>query len=591
MRGRPALAKDGRARYLGRGGGGWPSTGRRIYPGLRPSPACPPLFARPPHPTPPTMRLRHPALRPALGIALAAVLAGCYSSRPALVERERGPAPVVPDTVEQGPARVGLAATMDLPENPYGDSADVAVPDPAALPSLNQIDGREDDYADAGVDPADVAVTRYYYDDAGTYYYEDVADDLADGGLGADDDYYYGGYYADYYRYGDPSYYPSLYTYYRPYRVYNPYRQFGWYNTWNRRYGAFGYSPYYAGGYYDFYDPYFAYGGFYDPFFYGPGFGINVSFGYGFGGYGFDPYYGYGYAGYYGPGYYGRPRYNDYYTYRDSPSYHRRRGQDDGVRSPVRGAPGTASSPVVESMPNPSRMPSRRGLNPARIPRDPVSPERAERTGRGGIGPVGNVPGRATPDRADLPRAPRRTDPGSPVRTSPSTFPGRTVPSRAASPAPARTARPDARPDREWASPEASPRTTPRAPRRAEEPREPTRSAEPRREALPERRPVPHREARPAPPPRRESRPAPPPRRESRPAPPPRQESRPSPPPRRESRPAPPPRRESRPAPPPQRQSRPAPPPRRQESAPARSSGGSQSSGRRSSRRGGNNDG
>ena len=564
------------------------------------------------------MRLRHPALRPALGLALAAVLAGCYSSRPALVERERGPAPVVPDTAEAGPARVGLAATMDLPENPYGDTAAVALPEASDLPSLNTIDGQEDDYAEGGVDPADVSVTRYYYDDAGTYYYEDVEDDLRDGGLGVDDDYYYGGYYADYYRYADPSYFPSLYTYYRPYRVYNPYRQFGWYNTWNRRYGAFGYSPYFA---YDFYSPYW-----YDPFFYGPGFHFAAGFGFG-GGFGFyDPFFGYGpgfgygygpsfayfpTAGYYGPGFYGRPRSADYYSYRD---VRERRGSDDGVRSPVRGAPGTNTSPIVESTPNPARMPARRGLNPARIPRDPTpaltsAPERA---GRAVLDPV-DVPGRRDP--AAVPRAPRRTDPGSPGRTSPvaaptTTAPVRTAPGRTA---PAPITEPSSRPARGWSSPERSPREVPRAPRRVEEPapvreaapRSEPRTAEPPRRAprrveegrsdpLPEvRRPETRRPEVRSPrrePVRREARPAPPPRREQRSSPPPRRETRPAPPPQRqESRPAP--RQQSRPASRPARQTRSAPAPRRQESQPARSSGSSRSTGgsSRPSRRGGNN--
>ncbi|MDT0631550.1 hypothetical protein RQM47_02295 [Rubrivirga sp. S365] len=503
------------------------------------------------------------SLRPALALALVTALAGCYSARPALVERDRGPAPVVPDTAEAGPARVGLAATMDVPQNPYGDTAAVALPDAGELPSLNAIDGRadgsDDAYAEGGaVDPSAVSVTRYYYDDAGTYYYDDVEADLADGGLGVDDDFYYGGYYADYYRYGDPSYYPSLYTYYRPYRVYNPYRRFGWYNTWGRRYGAFGHSPYYA------YDPFFSYGGVYDPFFYDPFFygpGVHVSVGFGFGGFGYGGY-GYGHnpyfagAGYYGPGYYGRPRHHNYYTYRE------RRGADDGVRSPVRGMPGTPSSPIVESTPNPARvparMPVRRGLNPARISGDPApNATRAPvRAGRGGADPVADAPGRRTPPRATAPRTPRRGEPGTTGRV----LPGRAAPTRAT---PARTAPPD----REWARPERAPRVPRRA--RSEDARVREAAPRPERRPRPEARPVPRRETRPAPPPRRETRPAP----------------------RRETRPAPPPRRQTRSAPPPRRESRPAPAPRRQESRPARSSGGGRSTGgssRRSSRRGGN---
>ena len=528
--------------------------------------------------------MRSPLLPRLSVLALAAALAGCASSRPDDGWRQSADRPAAPvaqaDT--SGPARVGLAATMDIPDNPYGDTAAVEVPAAADIASGAVPLGRpaEDGYADGGVDPNAITVGRYYYDDEGTTYYEDVADDLADDGQGYDDDVYYGGYYADYYRYGDPAYYPSVYTYYRPYSTYRPYVHYGWYPTWRHR--RHWHRPYYAG--YGYYDPYYAgyvdpyYGwGYYDPWSYGPG--VHVSVGFGWGGYGYGSY-GHGYrdgyydgryyssAGYYGPGYYGRPRHRRYYDdYRDG------RGDDDGRRSRIQGLPGSNTSPIAQSAPDPSRQPARRGLAPARLPRPSAEP-----------GITRRIPRSTSPDRegrsVDQPvRTPRAVGVTTPPGRTGVATPTRATPTR---PAPTRTS-----PTREVAPPrrvtrEAPPRTGRPAPVREAEP---IRQAEPIRRAEPVRRADPPRRAEPTPrsepvrraEPRRESRPAPAPRRESRPAPAPRRESRPAPAPRRESRPAP------RPAP--RSESRPAP---RREARPSRSRGDSGGSSGRRSRRGDN---
>ncbi len=301
-------------------------------------------------------------------LAAGLVLAGCATSRPD-ADRQPVDEPQAPAAQAEasGPARVGLAATMDVPDNPYGDTAIVDLPTPDEIASgavpLGTTESGE-------VDPSTITVGRYYYDDEGTTYYDDVAADLDDDGQGADDYYYYGGYYADYYRYGDPAYYPSPYTYYRPYATYRPYVRYGWYPTWRHRrywarayyYDPYGYDPY-------SYDPYYA-GAYYDPYWYGPG--VTVSIGWGWGGYGYGSGYRHGYydgyvdgsyAGYYGPGYYGRPRSRGYDTFRDEG-----RGGDDGRRSRIRGLPGTSSSPVAQSSPDPARQPARRGLSPAHLP-------------------------------------------------------------------------------------------------------------------------------------------------------------------------------------------------------------------------------
>ncbi len=488
----------------------------------------------------PTSRFagRTPTARPPIRrlafLALAAALAGCATSRP---EPAPPRAPVAQaDTA--GPARVGLAATMDIPENPYGDTAEVAVPTPEDIASgavpLGNPEGAPETRAmgsygtgaGGALDPSDVTVSRYYYQDEGTYYYEDVAADLDDYAQGADDEVYYGGYSAGYYRYGDPAYFPSPYRYYRPYATYRPYVRFGWYPTWRHRrawaHRAY-YDPYYAG--YGYYDPWA-----YDPW-YGPG--VSVSIGWGYGGYGYGGYgYGAGYrdgfydgyaSGYYGPGYYGRPRHRGYNDFRD--------GYDDGRRSRIRSL--ARATPAVQSVPDPARQPARRGLAPARLP------------SAAGPGGITRSTGRTRVPSAVPERVGRRS--AAPPRTGRSDAP------------PARVGRTEAPPSRAG-------RTDAPARRRAESP--PARRAEPSRQA-----PSPRRESRQAPPRRQESRPAPSPRRESRPAPPPRRESRPAPPPRRESRPAPP-RRESRPAPAPRRESRPAPRRGGNERAPSRRRGG-----------------
>ena len=227
--------------------------------------------------------MRHsPTLRLA-AFALLATLAGCATSRPNLATAPAQRAEQARPDSTRGPARVGLAATMNVPDNPYGDTAAVAIPDPADVESGAALPlAYNGAPADGAVDPNAVTVSRYYYDDEATYYYEDVQEDLSDYGQGYDDDYYYGGYYADYYRYADPAYYPSVYSYYRPYRTYSPYYRYGWYPTWNRRHWA---QPYYAGAFYDpfGYDPYWSYGP-----------GISVSIGWGYGGYGYG---GWGYGG------------------------------------------------------------------------------------------------------------------------------------------------------------------------------------------------------------------------------------------------------------------------------------------------------
>jgi len=443
------------------------------------------------------------APRPLAVVALAAVLAGCASSRPDGWTDDARKAPA--DTTDS-PARVGLAATMEIPENPYGDTAAVEVPAAEDIASGAVPLG-------VVVDPDDITVGRYYYGDEGTTYYEDVADDLADDGQGWDDDVYYGGYDAAYYHYADPAFFPSPYRYYRPYATYRPYVTFGWYPTWHhRRYWA---RPYYA-GYGTYYDPYFDpyayayYGhGYYDPFF-GPGLYVSVGVGYGYGHGGH-----YASAGYYGPGYYGRPRHRGYYD--------GFRGDDDGTRSRVRGLPGSRTSPIAQSQPDPSRQPARRGLAPARLPRPSTDRGITRSTGR-----------RTAPDRAERPdralpvRSPDRAD--RPVRsggrTTPTADPGRS------------TGRTGAAPTRRAAPTRATPpsRTDPRqgaTPRRAEPRRDtPPRRAEPRRDA-------PRRDTSPAPAPRRDTRPDPAPRRDTRPAPAPRRDTRPAPAPRREtSRPA-----------------------------------------------------
>ncbi|MEM0962493.1 MAG: hypothetical protein AAGK21_08175, partial [Bacteroidota bacterium] len=185
--------------------------------------------------------MRTSSIRLAVVAALALGASGCATSF-------RSAAPDPPPTADaepagaspaeaEGPARVGLAATMDIPDNPYGDTAEVAIPDPSAIEAGVVPFGELADASD--IDASDITVSRYYYGDEGTLYYEDVAADLQDDGQGYDDEVYYGGYDASYYRYADPAFYPSPYRYYRPYRIYRPYAQFGWYRTWNRRFIAF----------------------------------------------------------------------------------------------------------------------------------------------------------------------------------------------------------------------------------------------------------------------------------------------------------------------------------------------------------------
>ncbi|HEX8385165.1 MAG TPA: hypothetical protein VF576_03220, partial [Rubricoccaceae bacterium] len=281
-------------------------------------------------------------------VAAALVVAGCSSSRP-----EPDPPPTS--------ARVGLAATMDIPANPYGDSLDVAAPGlDGALGAAEGADpyGLGDDQPDAAAQGG-VTVSRYYYDDQTTYYVDDQT-----GGYEAydatdyDDGYYYGGYASDYYRYDDPSYYPSVYSYYRPYRTYRPYLRFGWAGTWGDRYHArrhwrsarYGspYDPYYYSAAY--YDPYYYNAYYFDPYYYGPS--LSLSFGWG-GGFGYgsgysDGYYdGYSdasYAGYYGPGYYGNP--GGYGGGHSDGGYDD--GRDDGERGPVGGTP--FGAPTVATM-------------------------------------------------------------------------------------------------------------------------------------------------------------------------------------------------------------------------------------------------
>ena len=437
-------------------------------------------------------------------LVLGAALTGCASSR---IQRADASARTASRPVPSDTARVGLAATMTIPDNPYGDSADVAIPAPediasGAVPLATPAEG--------AVDPSQVTVSRYYYQDEGTYYYEDVADDLDDYAQGDDDDVYYGGYYASYYRYGDPAYYPSPYTYYRPYGTYRPYVRYGWYPTWRHR-RAWVRSAHYAG--WAYYDPYYGWG-YYDPYTYGPG--VYVSIGWGWGGYGsygagyrdgfYDGAYGgyhggYASSGYYGPGYYGRPRHRGYDDWRDA-------GRDDGRRGRVRGLPGTPVA--VQSGSDPARQPARRGLAPARLP-------------RGDDGGITRSTGRRLPPsvRPETPtRVPRATRIGDdPSRTGRSTTmpsrTGRSTSGRTEAPAPRRTTRQLPGRTEAPARTEAPRRTRRDAPARTEAPRRDTRSE--------------RRESRPAPPPRRESRPAPPPRRESRPAPPPRRESSPAP--------------------------------------------------------------
>ncbi|MGB3541531.1 MAG: hypothetical protein WBA11_01280, partial [Rubrivirga sp.] len=293
------------------------------------------------------------SFRPLAVLVLAAGLTGCATTfRSAEPEPSYQAAPDAPaaQADPEGPARVGLAATMELPENPYGDTAVVDIPDPADIASGAVPFGTVDTDS---IDASDITVSRYYYEDENTLYYEDVAADLEDDGQGYDDDVYYGGYDAGYYRFSDPAFHPSPFTYYRPYRTYRPYVHFGWYDTWHLRH-RWG-RGYYAGGFYHdpFFDPWF-----YDPW-YGPG--LNVSFGwggfgYGFGGFGYgrgfrDGYWAGRHSGYYGPGYYGRPRHRQFYD--------GVRGGDDGRRGRVQAIPGTR---VAQSSPDPARQPARRGL-------------------------------------------------------------------------------------------------------------------------------------------------------------------------------------------------------------------------------------
>ncbi|MEM6288626.1 MAG: hypothetical protein AAF845_15925, partial [Bacteroidota bacterium] len=317
------------------------------------------------------MRLS-PALR-LTAVFLAIGLAGCGTSRP---EPVRAPAPAdrdevaVSEAADDDVSRVGLAATMELPPNPFGDTAAVDLGDLSVIDGVDETLGAE--ASASGVDPNAVTVSRYYYDDESTYYYDDVEADLVDYGQGLDDEYYYGGYHANYYRYGDPAFFPSLYTYYRPYRVHRRFLSYGWFPTWRHR-RAFNRARFAVVVDPFFYDPFFYDPFFYDPFFYDPfrfRTGVFVSFGFGrFGGYrqGFRDGF---FTGFYGPGFYGRPRHRGYFgSFR---SGGRAFSADDGDRGPVRGIPGTRSSPIAESATNPARQPARRGLAPARLPRVPA---------------------------------------------------------------------------------------------------------------------------------------------------------------------------------------------------------------------------
>ena len=515
------------------------------------------------------MSARSLPLRLALGAVLVAAASGCSSSREAAA-----PEPEVPATAVQ--PRVGLAATFEVPENPYAETPDEAEPVPFAAsatpaPQLAPADTVE-------IDPNSIVVSRYDYgsSEAETEPYTDYEEAVEDY-----EDYYgeYPGYAADYYRYADPTLYPSVYTYYSPYRTQRTYRRHGWCRS--GYYGSVYYNPYRVG----YYDPYigmycYPYGRYRS--------GLYVSVGWGWGGYGhgYDPYYydsyyspyyshGYGYGYGYGSGYGYRSGYRHGYSdgyyagsyrpYRyDGRTRYRGGNYDDGERGRMR--PGVLTRGGADlagrSAPDPSRTgrrsTERRGLappladrRPTRAPySDPEVPLADGPTRRPAGVPTVSTPTTAPPrtaTRSAEPRAPRISTPTR-QSTPPRTATPMADPAAPRTSPPTRRAEPRRQPERRAAPRPESPRAEPRR----QSPRAEPRRAEPRREspspAPRTERPDPRRESRPAPPPRRESRPSPPPRRESRPAPPPRRESRPSPPPRRESRPAPPPRRESRPS-------------------------------------------
>ena len=234
-----------------------------------------------------------PLLRVGLLSAAIAVASGCSSSRP--------------DPEPPPSSRVGLASSMPLPANPYGDALDVDVP---PLPPLAAKAPDPYGLTEAPSVPAaqDVTVSRYYYDDQNTYYTSDAApaDNVSyDGSYNPDayayttaDDAYYGGYAADYYAYADPAFFASPFQFYQPFQVYQPYLQFGWAPTWNRRFASrrawrsarFGNA---------FYDPYYFCATYYDPFFFDPFLaGPFAQVGFGFGGFGVG--WGYGWGGGFG---------------------------------------------------------------------------------------------------------------------------------------------------------------------------------------------------------------------------------------------------------------------------------------------------
>ena len=238
---------------------------------------------------------------------LVAAASGCSSSRKAAAPEAEVPASAVEP-------RVGLAATFEVPENPYADSSEAMA---AAVPFTSASDEglSQSAWTTASdtneIDPNAIVVSRYDYgqSEAGqTETYTDYEEALEEY-----EDYYgaYPGYASETYRYADPALYPSVYSYYNPYRTHRTYRRHGWCRA--GYYASVHYNPYRIG----YYDPYVG------MYCYTYRRGLYVSVGVGWGGY--DPYY---YDPYYSP-YYHNPFYVPYVTYGYSRGY---RGYSRGYR-------------------------------------------------------------------------------------------------------------------------------------------------------------------------------------------------------------------------------------------------------------------
>ncbi|MEO0559255.1 MAG: hypothetical protein AAF170_13845, partial [Bacteroidota bacterium] len=143
----------------------------------------------------------------ALIAVLVAVVSGCSSSRNAVE-----PEPTVDASAVE--PRIGLAATFEVPENPYADSSEVtdeAVPFTAAADEGVSQSAWTMAADTTEIDPNAIVVSRYDYGQGEVTTTEASYTDY-DEAIDAYEEYYgeYPGYASETYSYADPTLYPSV---------------------------------------------------------------------------------------------------------------------------------------------------------------------------------------------------------------------------------------------------------------------------------------------------------------------------------------------------------------------------------------------